>query len=337
MKKGLKILLTLTTLLAMPLTLASCGETSGSSEPQTSMTDENQDMVNAALQQLNVPSSVEADFTLTTTGMGGVTFVWTSDNAAIAINGGQAAVTRSTEADVTVNLTATATKGGATGTRSFVVTVKKLDVGNYELSTVAEAKQAEDGAKLYIKGIIGQEVPYSTGADIFASSLYIVDTTGALYVFSCANLCKEVEAGDEVIISGTKATHKEAAQLTYPTLEIKLGSGKNVPLDSVIEGETVTSIMGMTGIAGNMYKLTGTFKRGEGSGDSGSYVYYRLTDSAGKYINIYWDSSKAGSYTEVPQFTWLDQYNGQEITVAFVINSSNSSGVWRGHILHIYA
>lgn len=334
MKKGLKILLTLATVFATSFTLASCGETRPSTSETTSQADNaSQNMVNTVLQQLNVASSVEADFNLTTTGMGGVTISWTSDNAAIAINGGKATVTRSTEADVTVNLTATATKDSATGTRTFTVTVKKLDVANYELSTVAEVKNAADGAKVYVKGVIGQEVPYSTGTDIFASSLYIVDTTGALYVFSCANLCKEVEAGDEVIISGTKASYKEAAQLTYPTLELKLSSGNDIPVDSVIEGETVTSVMGMTGIAGNMYKLTGTVKKSS----SATYVNYALHDSSDTKINVYWDSSKAGSYTEIPQFSWLEQYVNQEITCAFVINSANSSGKWRGHILYLYA
>ena len=333
MKKGLKILLTLATVFSAALALNACGERpSDNSSVQQPADSASQQAVNAVLQQLTVASSVESDFNLTTIGMGGVTVTWSSDNAAITINGGQASVTRSTEADVTVTLTATATKDTATGTRTFTVIVKKLDVGNYDLSTVAEIKAAADNTKVYVKGVIAQEVPYSTGSDIFESSLYIVDATGALYVFSCANLCKEVEAGDEVIISGTKATYKEAAQLTYPTLEMKLSSGKDLPLDSVIEGETVTTVLGKTGIAGNVYKLTGTVKKVSSS----TYVNYQLNDGTNK-MNVYWDSSKAGSYTEIPPFSWLDAYVDQQVTCAFVINSANSSGVWRGHILHIYA
>lgn len=335
MKKGLKFVLALTTLLAAPITLTSCGE-----EPKDSITqssgsiDEDLTIVNAALSALTVNSQVDKDFTLVTQGMGNVAIAWTSDNAAITINGSEAKVTRSTEADVNVKLTATATKGSATATRDFTVKVLKQNL-DYELSTVAEAKSAAVGSKVYIKGIVGQECPYSTGDDIFESSLYIVDTTGALYVFSCAKICIEVEEGDEIVLCGVIAEYKSAKQLTDAKLEVKLSSNNELPLnnENVIEGETIASVMAMTeSIAGNIYKLTGTLEKISGS----TYVNYRLKDEADNYINVYFDSSKAGSYSEIPQYKWLDEYVNKEITCAFIINSANSSGKWRGHILHVY-
>lgn len=320
MKKGLKFVLALTTLLATPVALTSCGDS------------EQKEVIDTALSQLSLPSTVEADFNLTVNGIGGTTITWTSNNDAIKIEGSKAVVTRSTDSDVSVKLTATATYDGVTDTREFTVTVKKYEF-NYELSTVAEIKNAADDTKVYVKGVIGQMVPYSTGNGIFNSSCYIVDESGALYVYQATNLCESVEEGDEVIISGTKTTYYNAPQIKYPTLEMKLSSNKTVPLDAVIEGETCTTVLAKTDyIAGNIYKLTGTV--GKISGDG--WVSYKLTDAAGKYINIYWNSAKAGSYTEVPAFSWLDAYADKEVTCAFVINGSNSSGTWRGHILHIY-
>ena len=43
-----------------------------------------------------------------------------------------------------------------------------------------------------------------------------------------------------------------------------------------------------------------------------------------------------GSAGDIPLFAWMDEYVGMDLTVAFVINSSNKDGKWRGHIIHIY-
>jgi hypothetical protein len=73
------------------------------------------------LAALTVPTTTTANLTLPTAGAGGSTIAWSSDKTSVIGNDGT--VTRPTGSDATVTLTATATYGGGTATRTFTVTV----------------------------------------------------------------------------------------------------------------------------------------------------------------------------------------------------------------------
>ena len=90
------------------------------------------------VKELEVPSEVKADFTLPTTGTRGSTITWKSDNAAIAIDGGNATVTRPacSEGNAVVNLKATAVSGDDSATADFTVTVLKSQVVDEETISV---------------------------------------------------------------------------------------------------------------------------------------------------------------------------------------------------------
>ena len=86
--------------------------------------DPNEEAVAKDTAALTVPETVTetGDLHLTTTGENGSAITWSSDNTAIITDDG--VVTLPTEADMTVTLTATVTKGSATQTRTFRVLVK---------------------------------------------------------------------------------------------------------------------------------------------------------------------------------------------------------------------
>ena len=86
--------------------------------------DPNEEAVAKDAAALTVPETVTeaGDLHLTTTAGNGSTITWSSDNTAIITDAG--VVTLPTEADVTVTLTATVTKGSASQTRTFRVLVK---------------------------------------------------------------------------------------------------------------------------------------------------------------------------------------------------------------------
>ncbi len=90
------------------------------------------------VKELEVPPEVRADFTLPTTGTRGSTITWESDNAAIAIDGGNATVTRPacSEGNTVVNLKATAVNGEDSATADFTVTVLKSQVVDEETISV---------------------------------------------------------------------------------------------------------------------------------------------------------------------------------------------------------
>lgn len=83
------------------------------------MSDE--EVVGAVLADLRVDARVVADLDLPTTGTHGATITWAStDESVIAVDG---TVTRPTDQDAVVTLTATISRGAATATASFEVTV----------------------------------------------------------------------------------------------------------------------------------------------------------------------------------------------------------------------
>ncbi len=74
-------------------------------------------------------SKVKENLVLPTEGENGETITWATDNAAVITNTG--VITKSKDADLNAVLTATVTKGAATGVQAFNVTVKR-DVTNTE-------------------------------------------------------------------------------------------------------------------------------------------------------------------------------------------------------------
>ena len=146
MRKGLKILCALALFATVPTVLTACGENS-------SIVDENQEMVDSALKELTVDAEVSNNFRLVVSAKGGVAISWVSNNEAITINGSDAIVNQSTENDISVKLTATATKGNATGTRDFTIVVKQKVI-DVEYSSISDVLNAAIGSEVKTRGIV---------------------------------------------------------------------------------------------------------------------------------------------------------------------------------------
>ena len=115
-----------------------CNVVSSETNPMLKITTAAKTAAAKDIEELEVPSEVKADFTLPTTGTRGSTITWKSDNAAIAIDGGNATVTRPacSEGNAVVNLKATAVSGDDSATADFTVTVLKSQVVDEETISV---------------------------------------------------------------------------------------------------------------------------------------------------------------------------------------------------------
>ncbi len=94
-------------------------------------------------------SKVIQDITLSAAGTDGTSITWASNNAAIAVAGTVGTVTRpdASSGDATVTLTATITKGSATDTKAFVLTVLKeepIDIGTLGSFTISVANKTAE-------------------------------------------------------------------------------------------------------------------------------------------------------------------------------------------------
>ncbi|MBU0997578.1 MAG: hypothetical protein KKE16_05960 [Firmicutes bacterium] len=112
----------------------------------TEITD--QVMADYELTKVSLPTTpVTADFTLDVAGLFGATVEWASDNAAIAVTGSAATVTRPANGvgDATVTLTYTVTYGTASASDTVVITVTEEAAGPVETVAYSTGFEAADG------------------------------------------------------------------------------------------------------------------------------------------------------------------------------------------------
>lgn len=117
----------------------------------TTLTDE--EAVEQTANELKLPKTTAGKLSLPKTGVCSTQITWASDNTAVIANDGT--VTRPTDKDAAVTMTATITKGGVTQTREFTVTVK---VYKEEEGLLAEYEFAdEDVDDKLIEDVSGNE------------------------------------------------------------------------------------------------------------------------------------------------------------------------------------
>ncbi|MFB2555418.1 family 43 glycosylhydrolase [Herbiconiux liangxiaofengii] len=93
----------------------------------------------AAALSLGDLSAVQSNLTLPTTGTNGAAVAWSSDTPAVISAAGAVTRPASGQPDATVTLTATVTRGSASTTRDFVVTVVAQPSDQYDVDTAAAA------------------------------------------------------------------------------------------------------------------------------------------------------------------------------------------------------
>ena len=333
MKKILSFIFMLLAVLGFT-TLTACGTNNGdeNTPPTGGETNTDQTVVDEVAKSFSFTTTeVSTDFTLKTSAAGGVVITWTSDNAAIVIDGQNAAVTRPAfeDGDVTVTLTATFTKGTATATKTYQVKVLKgEDTSQIQTSTVAEALAFAVGETVTVRGVVGAFHVGSTNYPDSRQGLYLFDTTGAIYVYGY-QLAGSVEIGDEIVIEAKRAEHNGAAQLATPNLVgDKLSEGNAIPRDAAKSDVTIGDLA--ADLNGNYFGLYLIFENVTVKKiDGGTYVSYTLLDANGNEVNLY----SGGNSSE---FAVYDQYIGKTLKLSYMVNGKNSKGTkWRGHIVEI--
>ena len=300
-------------------TLTACGGTANNEVKET---------VEAALNEITLNETYNEDFTLTTSGLGGVTISWTSsDTDVISISGGEATVSRPTDEDASVTLTATATYEEYSQNKTFTVTVEQLEIGEYLSVEEAYALPVES-TKYNFRGIVTGFVYNASGR----AGCLITDNTGTIYVFG-STMAKQVEKGDDIFFAAERDDYFGAAQLAYPDLNMVIGSGKDYSTEAFTTGKTVEEVYGMSrdeeqkfGLIGNVYVASATITWYEGP----SYNSWEVVDPETEaYI--------AAAYSDNEELnSWLDPYKGQTLDVAFVPVSYTSKGQLQMAIIDVF-
>ena len=203
----------------------------------------------------------------------------------------------------------------------------EFDLSAYKSATIAEARVAEDGAKLRVSGIVTR-ITYANGMK--PNGFILVEGGESIYVFD-ADAAGRVKVGNRVEIAATKTYwildteqsnakihgYKGCNQLTEVTV-VSNDEGNNNWVNDAIPTATVKELMDTPvseDITTQIYKTTALIKKAPGNGFTNYYIN-DLDEKTGSYV-----------YTQCNgnDFAWLDEFDGKICTVYFVVLNAKSS------------
>ena len=202
-----------------------------------------------------------------------------------------------------------------------------IDVSDYTAATVAEAREAEAGATLKVKGVVAR-ITFANGMK--PNGFILVDSTASIYVYDM-DAAQRVQIGNTVEVAGTKDywildSEKESAekfgytgcnQLTSVTL-VSNDKGNTAFDTSWITETTVKALIETPvteDVTTQIYKVTALVKKVPGSGFV-NYYFYDLDGETGSYTYTQCNGS---------DFAWLDAFDGKICTVYLTALNAKSA------------
>ena len=203
-----------------------------------------------------------------------------------------------------------------------------IDVSQYADATISEARDAEKGANLKIKGVVAR-ITYATGMK--PSGFILIDNGASIYVYD-GDAAQRVQIGNTVEIAGTKDYwildseisgaekfgYKGCNQLTDCIL-ISNDDGSTAFDTSWITATTVKDLMN-TPVTENIttlvYKVTALVKEVPGNGFTNFY-FFDLDGETGNYTY---------SQCNGNDFDWLREFDGKICTVYITALNAKSTG-----------
>ncbi len=203
----------------------------------------------------------------------------------------------------------------------------EVDENEYVPSTVDAARNAEEGNKVKLTGVVAQ-ITYASG--MVPNGFYLVDNTGSIYIYG-NDAASSVSEGNTVSVIGEKTYYvlateqanadkfgyKGSCQLQNATV-VENDKGNTDYDKSWITESTVKEIMETKvteNITTNIYKVNALVKKVPGNG----FVNYYFNDIDGV----------TGSYTYTmcngSDFAWLDAFDGKICTVYLSVMNAKST------------
>ena len=203
----------------------------------------------------------------------------------------------------TATITVSSTYNGKTYSQDVTITVK-ITSSSETYPTVADAIGAQVGDKVIVKGIVGPSLVNQDG-------FYLIDETGIIAVLTDAETLASLEIGYEVILEGERYFKSKSggnwgntcingAKVVinnYGSHEYSTASFDGVK--TLAEFNALSTDVDFTT---SVFTVTATVEVVE----TAYYTNIKLVDGSTS-VNLY--CSSAG------QYSWLKQYNGQQITM----------------------
>ena len=212
-------------------------------------------------------------------------------------------------------------------TKEKVLDIELEEKVTYQTTPISEVRTKNDGEVVTIEAIVAK-ITYKSS--MVKQGLFLVDETGSMFAYfnnDPLSQLTSIEEGNKIILTATVAHYIKNAsnaananysgdfQLTENTI---LNVDKNkyeIPVTSYSESSiaTIMSTPLSTNLTGNIYKVTCKVVRNDGQ-----YKSYSLFDVNDTTVSLPLYSQVSGS-----DFTWLDPYNNQEVTMLVAVQNLN--------------
>ncbi len=223
----------------------------------------------------------------------------------------------------TVTITVTGTYDGKSYSADVTIDVTVEEDGEV-YPTVADAIAASVGDAVTVRGIVGPSLVNKVG-------FYLIDETGVIAVQTTTAVMETIEIGHEVVIEATRGINTSSGK-TYGQTCLKDAAvvlnkygSTPYPTDSFDGVITVQEFYGLsidTDYTTSVYTMTATV---EVSGTA-YFTNIKLTDGATS-VSLYCSSAT--------QYTWLQAYAGQEVTLEIAPCNWNSKNYYTGCVLAV--
>ncbi len=203
-----------------------------------------------------------------------------------------------------------------------------VDVSRYTDATISEARDAEKGANLKIKGVVAR-ITYANGMK--PSGFILIDNGASIYVYD-GDAAQRVQIGNTVEVAGTKDYwildseisgaekfgYKGCNQLTDCIL-ISNDNGSTAFDTDWVQEITVKELLNTPvteDITTLVYKVTALIKEVPGNGFT-NYYFFDLDGETGNYT---YSQCNGGD------FEWLREFDGKICTVYLTALNAKSTG-----------
>ncbi len=258
-------------------------------------------------------------------GFSGVTLSYASSNESVlsfVTVDGKVIMHCTAEETTTVTVTVTATLGEVTATDTIEITVSPAPT--FEYVDVQTAIGAANGEIVTVKGIVGPSLVNQDG-------FYLIDETGVIAIRTTKEIVASVSIGDEIIISATRDVKTKGGDtyfgqsiLTEVTVLANYYGNHEYSTESFVTDKTLADIYALDPKVD--YSTTVFVVKGKVS-FPGGYSAPAIVDGD-TTLSLY--CSGAG------QYSWLQQFADQEITLEIAACNWNDKKYYRGCILAVH-
>ena len=225
-----------------------------------------------------------------------------------------------------VTITVTGEYNGQTYSDTVTISVE-IPQEDVEYPTVADVIAAAVDDTVIVKGIVGPSLVNKTG-------FYLVDETGVIAVLTTEDVMATLSIGQEVVMEGKRdrfhdsskngGTHAGQTCITDATVLVNNYGDHAYDTSGFVTDKTVSDLYVLDAsvdYSTTVFVVTATVTKG-----SGQWATFGLTDGT-KTLTLY-----SGSTV---QYSWLEQFIGQEVTVQVAVCNWNNKNYWRGCVLAV--